>query len=39
MLAREGGNISRTARALGLSRLGLRKKLRRYKLDARPPRR
>jgi DNA-binding NtrC family response regulator len=39
MLDREGGNISRTARALGLSRLGLRKKLRRYKLDARPPRR
>jgi DNA-binding NtrC family response regulator len=39
MLDREGGNISRTARALGLSRLGLRKKLRRYKLDLRPPRR
>jgi DNA-binding NtrC family response regulator len=37
MLDREGGNISRTARALGLSRLGLRKKLRRYKLDAKAP--
>jgi DNA-binding NtrC family response regulator len=34
MLHRERGNISRTARALGLSRLGLRKKLRRYNLDA-----
>ena len=29
VLERESGNISRTARALGLSRLGLRKKLRR----------
>jgi DNA-binding NtrC family response regulator len=38
VLDRESGNISRSARALGLSRLGLRKKLRRYKMEARPPR-
>ena len=35
VMEREGGNISRASRALGLSRLGLRKKLRRYKLDVR----
>jgi len=38
VLHREGGNISRAARTLGLSRLGLRKKLRRYKIDARAAR-
>jgi len=38
VLDREAGNISRSARALGLSRLGLRKKLKRYKMQARPPR-
>ena len=38
MLEREGWNITRAARALGLSRLGLRKKLRRYKLDTEEPR-
>jgi serine/threonine-protein kinase PknK len=38
ILDREGGNISRAARALGLSRLGLRKKLRRYRLEVRPSR-
>jgi DNA-binding NtrC family response regulator len=37
VLDREGGNISKAARALGLSRLGLRKKLRRYKLPVRVP--
>ena len=30
VLLRERGNISATARVLGLSRLGLRKKMRRY---------
>jgi DNA-binding NtrC family response regulator len=39
VMEREGGNISRASRTLGLSRLGLRKKLRRYKLDVRAPRR
>jgi DNA-binding NtrC family response regulator len=33
MLERENGNITRTARALGLSRLGLRKKMQRYGLE------
>ena len=32
-LDRQGGNRTRTAEALGLSRLGLRKKMRRYGLD------
>jgi DNA-binding NtrC family response regulator len=35
VLERERGNITRAARALGLSRLGLRKKMRRYKLAPR----
>jgi two-component system response regulator HupR/HoxA len=33
VLDREVGNITRTARALGLSRLGLRKKMQRYGLS------
>ena len=36
-LLRHGWNKSRTAAELGLSRLGLRKKLERYGLDAEQP--
>jgi DNA-binding NtrC family response regulator len=35
-LVRHGGNKSRVAAELGLSRLGLRKKLKRYGIDAFP---